>query len=148
MKKGGIIVVLIVLLLASVAGCGGGGNSDEAQVESLIKQGSSAFNEGNWHALYTMMSPNYRQTVSFEEFEDFAESMESYWLVMGGGKLHVTSISVQIEREWAYASYKVMLDDEFLGWATDDIFRKVGGKWYDVTEDPTDPGYNYEDLPH
>ncbi|MBA7476775.1 hypothetical protein ES707_12170 [subsurface metagenome] len=30
----------------------------------------------------------------------------------------------------------------------DDIYRKVEGKWYDVTEDKlSDPGYNEEDLP-
>lgn len=147
MKKGGILVVLIVLLLASVAGCGGGAKSDEAQVESLLKWECSAFNQKDWPAMYAMMSPNYRQTASYEEFEDFAGTTADLWFSMGGDKLHLTSISVRIEGEWAYASYKLMQDGEVVDWITDDIFRKVGGKWFDVAEAPIEPGYNYEDLP-
>jgi len=69
--------------------------------------------------------------------------------LLGIGKLSVTDITVRVEGEWAYATLKLLWDGDVMFEYTScfpDIYRKIGGRWYDVTEDPTDPGYNVTDL--
>ena len=152
MKKLTILVVpLLILALSLGAVACGGGAGDEGQVVELIERQVKAFNGQDWHVAYATMSPNYRARCSYQEFEDFSEQAWAlYVMTFGAGKLEATDISVSVEEEWAYATLKLVFNDRILAELTStepDIWRKVGGTWYDVTEDPMDPGYNADDLP-
>ena len=152
MKRFAILPVpLLVLALAVVAVACGGGVGDEREVTDLVKQQEMAFNDEDWYTSYQMMSPNYRATCSYEEYEEFSQEARAMWLALfGPGNVELIDISVRVEGEWAYATYKAVLEGEVL-WAltstTPDIYRKVDGRWYDVAEEPMEPGYNVADLP-
>ena len=142
------VLVLIALIGATAAACK---KSDEALVEDLINRSTEAWNNDDYEAIYEMTSPNYRETVSYNEFEEFLAGVASlYLMAFGTTNLEVNDIEVRIEDSWAFASYGIVIGEEVIPMlpGEEDIFRKVAGKWYDVAEDPLlDPGYNEEDLP-
>jgi hypothetical protein len=149
-------LVLSLMTLPLLAACGDGDEpqpkSDEQQVRELIIKGLEAWNEGDWRTVYEMCSPNYRQTASYEEFKDFCErASDAMASLYGTTKVElVGDVNVRVEGEWAYATSKLRLGNIVVDMAEpgeEDIFRKVAGKWWDVTEVPIDPGYNPADLP-
>ena len=152
MRKLAIVLVpLLVMALAVGPVACGGGVGDERQVTDLVKQQEMAFNDEDWYTSYQMMSPNYRATCSYEEYEEFCQEAWAMWLALfGPGNVEATDISVHVDGEWAYATYKLVQDGDVLGELTStnpDIYLKVGGRWYDVAEDPMEPGYNVDDVP-
>ena len=145
-----LILVLVVPLLG--AGCGDSQpGPDERQLTDLVKQVEGAFNDEDWYTLYQTMSPNYKATCSYEEYDEFSQGARAMWLALfGPGNIELIDISVRVEGEWAYVIYKMVRDGEVLVELTSinpDIYRKVGGRWYDVAEDPMEPGYNVDDVP-
>ena len=145
-----LIPLLILALVMGAVACGGGAG-DEQQVIDLMKQSVRSFNDEDWYAMYQTMSPNYRATCSYEEYEEFCQEAWAMWLALfGPGNVEATDISVHVDGEWAYATYKLVQDGDVLGELTStnpDIYRKVDGRWYDVAEDPVEPGYNVDDVP-
>ena len=140
------IVVLIALIGATTVACK---KSDEALVKDLIYRSTEAWNNKDYRAIYETMSPNYRDTTSYEEFEEYIQGVAELLLVtLGTTNYEISGIEVRIEDSWAFASYSIVVEGEVIPPMGDDIYRKVEGKWYDVTEDKlSDPGYNEEDLP-
>ena len=140
------IVVLIALIGATTVACK---KSDEALVKDLIYRSTEAWNNKDYRAIYETMSPNYRDTTYYEEFEEYIQGVAELLLVtLGTTKYEISGIEVRIEDSWAFASYSIVVEGEVIPPMGDDICRKVEGKWYDVTEDKlSDPGYNEEDLP-
>lgn len=149
-----ILCVLVLVVLLAGAACtksdtsqSGTTQTDTTQVADLIKRATTLFNERDYQGMYNTYSPKYRQVASYSDFEQYARSAVELWLAMGGGRASVSNISVRIEGDWAYASYTLLRSGEVVDRVTDDMYRKVSGKWYDVAEDWTQPGYNSEDLP-
>jgi len=140
------IIVLIALSGATTVACK---KSDEALVKDLIYRSTEAWNNKDYQAIYETMSPNYRETASYEEFEEYMQGVAELLLViLGITNSEISRIDVRIEYSWAVASYGIVVEGEEIPPMGDDIYRKVEGKWYDVTEDKLlDPGYNEEDLP-
>ena len=149
-----LAIALVPLLLVAVViggiGCGGEGG-DEQEVVNVIKRQVRAFNDKDWYTAYETMSPNYRATFPYEDFTEYSEAAWALWLVaFGPGKLEVTDISVRVEGEWAYATLKLLWNGDVVHTytsASPDIYRKVNDRWYDVAEDPMEPGYNVDDVP-
>ena len=85
------------------------------------------------------------------EYDEFSQGARAVWLALfGPGNIELIDISVRVEGEWAYVIYKMVRDGEVLVEITStypDVYRKVGSRWYDVAEDPMEPGYNVEDVP-
>ncbi len=144
-----VLVSIIVLIAFSGATAVACKKSDEALVIDLIHHSTEAWNNKDYQAIYETMSPNYRETASYEEFEEYIQGVAELLLViLGITNYEIGSIEVRIEDSWAFASYGIVVEGEEIDLMGDDIFRKVEGKWYDVTEDKLlDPGYNEEDLP-
>ncbi len=151
----GSVIVLIALIGATTAGCTKG---DEALVEDLIYRYTEAWNNNDYQAMYEMMSPNYRETASYEEFEEYIEAVAGLLLTTRGTtNYEVSDIEVRVEDGWAFASYQtvaegggtmlIIVGGKQIPRPTEDIYRKVEGKWYDVAESSFDPGLNEEDLP-
>jgi hypothetical protein len=140
------IIVLIALIGATTVACK---KSDEALVKDLIYRSTEAWNNKDYRAIYETMSPNYRDTASYEEFEEYIQGVAELLLVtLGTTNYEISGIEVRIEDSWAFASYSIVVEGGVIPPMGDDIYRKVEGKWYDVTEDKlSDPGYNEEDLP-
>jgi len=144
-----VLVSIIVLIAFSGATAVACKKSDEALVKDLIYRSTEAWNSKDYQAIYETMSPNYRETASYEEFEEYIQGVAELLLViLGITNYEISSIEVRIEDSWAFASYGIVVEGEEIPPMGDDIYRKVEGKWYDVTEDKLlDPGYNEEDLP-
>ena len=127
--------------------------SDEKQVETIIINGGELLNEKDYQALYETMNTNYLLNASYRRFQDYVqENITAVLVLVGPGKWEVTDLRVRIEGDWAFANYKMRKAGEVIisvpdDTETEDIYRKLDGKWYDVAEDPSDPGYNFEDLP-
>lgn len=142
------IIVLIALIGATTVSCK---KSDEALVKDLIYRGIEAWNNEDYQAIYQTMSPNYRATASYEEFREYMQGVIVPMMAMLGMTFYeISDIEVRIEDSWAFVSYSIVVEGEVidLGGVGDDIYRKVAGKWYDVSEDMLlDAGYNEEDLP-
>lgn len=151
MKRPAILLtpLLVLALLLGSTGCGEAG--DAGEVVELIGRQVTAFNERDWPAAYETMSPSYRATCSYQEFRDFSEGASALFIMaFGEGKFEATDIHVSVKGEWAYATLTLLCNDRVVAELTStepDIWRKVAGTWYDVTEDPMDPGYNADDLP-
>ncbi len=141
------VIVLIALIAVATAGCTG---SDEALVEDLIYRETEAWNNDDHEAMYEMMSPNYRETASYNAFKEFADTKHALKeMAFGTAKYEIDDVQIRIEDSWAFASYVVVIDgEEVIDLGGVDIYRKTNGKWYNVAEDSSlDPGYNEEDLP-
>lgn len=140
------IIFLIALISGTTVACE---KSDEALVKDLIYRSTEAWNNKDYQSIYETMSPNYRETASYEEFEEYIQGVAELLLViLGTTNYEISSIEVRIEDSWAFASYGIVVEGGEIPPMGDDIYRKVEGKWYDVTEDKlSDPGYNEEDLP-
>lgn len=137
----GVIVIVLVALFS-------GGVSNERQIKKLIQKSAKTWNEKDYRTEYERMTPNARKKVSYEEWKDYTKGLSSFVLLfLGPGKIEISDINVRIKGEWGYASYKVKKGGEIIDSIDEDIVRKVKGKWYDVAENPMDPGYNREDLP-
>ena len=141
--------LMILVLISGMVGCGV--SSDEAQIIDLMKQQETAFNNKDWQTYYDTMSPNYKRTCTYNEYREFnEEAWEQLLPMLGTGQMKITDIDVRVEEEWAYATLKMLWNGEEIFAYTSsypDIYRKVNGVWYDVTEELIDPGYNTDDLP-
>lgn len=139
----GIVIIVVVLVAFFSAG-----GSDERQIEKSIEKSAKAWNEKDYRTMYGALSPNARKKVSYEGFKDYVQASNALWLLaLGPGKVEINDINVRVEGEWGYASYKIKKEGEIIDSTDEDIFRKVKGKWYDVVENPIEPGYNREDVP-
>jgi len=140
------IIVLIALTGMTTVACK---KSDEELVKDLVYRSTEAWNNKDYRGMYEMMSPNYRKQASYEEFKEYMQGIAGLLLIaLGTTKFEVSNVEVKIANSWAFASYRIVVEEEVIDSAEDDIYRKVEGKWYDVAEDKlTDPGYNEEDLP-
>lgn len=147
-------IVAIIVIVTVARPTVGPLRTDEQQIRELVRRGIDAWNSEDYQLMYETMSPNYRQTASYQEFRDYHENLRSL-LVLGVGTDQMTidedSIEITIiNGEWAYVTYRIWIDGtevDLVKEGQEDILRKVGGKWYDVTELLDDPGYNTEDLP-
>ena len=125
--------------------------SAEQQVKELIIRGTEAWNKRDWRTAYEMMSPNYRNTASYQEFKEYSETQwEEFILRFGTAEGELEDIKVKVDGEWAYATYRVWIGGAGIDLAKageEDIYRKIGSNWYDVAEFRFNPGCNEEDLP-
>ena len=147
-----IVALAILLVLALVLGAiGCGGKSDEEEILELIDKQIAAINDLDLETFYETRIPNYRARVTLEEYQAFAEPVwGQYSQMLSTKQLKVTNVTVRVEGDWAYMTGQVVLNGDVLQSytsASPDIWRKVGGKWYDVVENPLDPGYEPDDLP-
>ena len=126
--------------------------ADKYQVEGLVKQSLQYIVTADFRGLYESMSPNYRSNATYENF--------AFFFMAGTGRVfrdsaaedwEITDISVRLDGDWAFASYTLREDGSVRlrtgSIGLEDLYRKIDGEWYDVAEDPRDPGYNDEDLP-
>lgn len=142
------VIVLISLTGATSETCTL--KSDEALVKDLVYRSAEAGNNNDYRAIYEMKSPNYREIVSYEEFEEHMERVLEVILAALGTTtvVEVIDLEVRIEDSWAFATYGIVMEGgEVIRPSVENIYRKVEGKWYDVAEVWFDPGYNEEDLP-
>jgi hypothetical protein len=150
-----VIVLTFALALIGI-GCGGGVGgiyetpSDEQQVIDVIKRQEEAFNNKDWRTSYQTMSPNYRKTCPYDEYVQFMDQVWSWWQqYYGPGRLKTNVKNVRVEGQFAYVIVEIAKDSQILVPAnpTDpDTYRKVDGKWFDIADEPGDPGYNADDL--
>jgi len=110
-------------------------------VASLIERQYQLLNDGNFAALFELLSPQARASCSYEAFE-------SYWrdvIELGGEYIEaetvsfsVSEVEVSVEGDVADASYTVQVDgEEFYSEDADDPDRwiRVDGRWYDEDEE-------------
>jgi hypothetical protein len=143
-----VVIVLIFLTGASTATCTL--KSDEALVKDLVYRSAEAGNNNDYRAIYEMKSPNYKEIVSYEEFEEHMERVLEVVLAALGTTtvVELIDLKVRIEGSWAFATYGIVMEGgAVIPPSAENIYRKVEGKWYDVAETLVDPGYNEEDLP-
>jgi len=127
------IGLLLFVFLSSTIACGP--QSDEAQIESLINRALVATARTDWHAVYNMTTPEFRQSMTFKEYESYINSHMN-WLVQDYiqtisrcRKLEASNVMVDIDGVNADASYDITCD----GMTLEDnyeTFRKVGGRWF------------------
>ncbi|MBA7476774.1 hypothetical protein ES707_12169 [subsurface metagenome] len=104
------IIVLIAFSGATTVACK---KSDEALVKDLIYRSTEAWNSKDYQAIYETMSPNYRETASYEEFEEYIQGVAELLLViLGTTNYEVSDIEVRIEDSWAFASYGIVVEGE------------------------------------
>ncbi len=142
------VIVLIFLTGASTATCTL--KSDEALVKDLVYRSAEAGNNREYQAMYEMKSPNYREIVSYEQYEEHMERIVAMLLAALGTTtvVELIDLEVRIEESWAFATYGIVMEGgAVIPPSAENIYRKVEGKWYDVAETLVDPGYNEEDLP-
>lgn len=145
------LVVLLVLGLA-VANIACGGN-DEEEIRALVDEQVAALNDVDVETVYNQKTPSYKSRVSAEEYEAFILMAYADFLPLvesGQAEVEITDVEIDVEGEWAYMTGKLGLNGMVLLEYTDDspdIWQKIDGTWYDVEENPLDPGYDAGDLP-
>ena len=141
-----IYSLLIAYFIFSLVSCTK--SSDEQKIKNLLQRSTEALNEKDYRTLYEMQTPNSKRRVSYEDYRDYIQGgLGLILLFIGEGEIEISNIEVRVNGQWGYASYKFGRDGEVIDSVDEDIFRKVGGKWYDVADYPIEPGYNRDDLP-
>jgi len=156
MKKCAIVLttLLLLALLFGTIGCGGGGDDDEEdELLRRIDEQMVAMNNVNIQTVYEQKTPGFRSRVTLEEYVAFVElTFGQYFgeVVEGGKQVKIINLDVDVEGEWGYMTGQLALNgDVVLSYTEDapDVWRKVGGTWYDAEENPLAPGYDPSDLP-
>jgi len=161
-------ILLVFSLIPGIAGCGGDDDatpsltpvptakttpapSDEELISVIINAEISALNALDLETVYNYKTPGYRSRVTLEEYTEFMEAAWADYLGLAGtAQLEVQDICILVEGDWGYMKGKLALDGLVLLEYTDespDVLHKIDGIWYDVEEDPMDPGYDAGELP-
>jgi hypothetical protein len=152
MRRLAIPLVLLLVLGLAIGAMGCGGN-DEEEIRALVDKEIAALNDVDLETVYNQKTPSYKSRVSAEEYEAFILVAYADFLPLvesGQAEVEVTDVEIDVEGEWAYMTGKLGLNGMVLLEYTDespDIWHKIDGTWYDVEENPLDPGYDPNDLP-
>ena len=147
-----LTTLLVLALLFGTIGCGGGGN-DEDELLSRINEQIVAMNNLDIQTVYEQKTPGFRSRVTLEEYLAFVElTFGQYFgeVVESGKQVGIVNLDVDVEGEWGYMTGQLALNGDVVLSYTDDapdIWRKIGGIWYDAEENPLAPGYDPSDLP-
>jgi len=124
---------------------------DALAILRLIDLEIAALNELDFETVYNQKTPGYRSRVTLEEYQTFMETAYAQFIpLVGIMKVSVIDLDIRVEGEWAYMTGKLALNGTVLLEYTDefpDIWHKIDGTWYDVEENPLDPGYDPSELP-
>jgi len=124
---------------------------DALVILRLIDLEIAALNELDLETIYNQKTPGYRSRVTLEEYQTFMETAYAQFIpLVGIMEISVIDLDIRVEGEWAYMTGKLALNGNVLLEYTDespDIWRKINGTWYDVEENPLDPGYDPSELP-
>jgi len=149
-----LALLLVLALTLGTIGCGGGGDgNDEDEILRLIDEQIAAMNSIDIQTIYELGTPGFRSRVTLEEYAAFAETAFGQYFAEvqeSGKRVKYANLDVDVEGEWGYVTGQVVLNgDEVLSYTDNfpDIWRKVGGTWYDAQENPLFPGYDPSDLP-
>ena len=150
-----LALLLVLALTLGTIGCGGGGGdgNDEDEILRRLDEQEVAMNNLDIQTVYEQKTPDYRSRVTFEEYMAFIEiAFGQYFgeIIEGGKQVKITNVDVDVEGEWGYVAAQLALNGDVVLSFTDDfpdIWRKVGGTWYDVEENPLAPGYDPSKLP-
>ena len=125
--------------------------TDDMAILTLIDLAIAALNELDFQTPYNQKTPGYRSRVTLEEYQTYLEAAHADILpLIGTMKISVIYPHIRVEGEWAYLTGKLALNGTVLLEYTDefpDIWHKIDGTWYDVEENPMDPGYDPSELP-
>ena len=147
-----LTTLVVLALLFGTMGCGGGDN-DEDELIRLVDEQMAAMNNIDIQTVYDLRTPNYRSRVTFEEYAAFVQQTYGQYfgeVLEGGKQVRLANLDVDVEGEWGYVTGQLALNGDVVLSYTDetpDIWRKVGGTWYDAEENPLAPGYDLGDLP-
>ena len=147
-----LTTLLVFALLFGTIGCGGGGN-DKDEILGLLDEQMVAMNNVDVQTVYEQRTPGYKSRVTLEEYAAFIELVFGQYfreVVEGGKQVKLTNLNVDVEGEWGYMTGQLVLNGDVVLSYTDeapDVWRKVGGTWYDAEENPQAPGYDPNDLP-
>ena len=124
---------------------------DTLVITVLIDKQIAALNDLDLTTVYNQRTPGYKSRVTFEEFQTYIEMAYSDVIpLVGTMEINVIDLVISVEGEWAYMTGKLALNGNVLQEYTSefpDIWHKIDGTWYDVEENPMDPGYDSSELP-
>jgi hypothetical protein len=122
------LILLLVVVAASAAGAtaygmsAGGGTSPAA----VLKAEATYLNARNWRPYYALMGPRFHARCDYNTFVQRNESVREQIT-----RASITKISTRMAGTRAYLSYETIAPPLQPFYTKNDLFVRIGGRWYD-----------------
>jgi len=135
MRTAAVVIAACAAVAAASAGTAVAGRSadDRAAVVAVLQREVSALNAARWQLAWQLYSPRFRATCDYAKWR--AASAQGH---AQAPEIAVRVLRVRLAGNHAYLTYR-MSGSFGTRTTTDDVYVKVGGKWYDELDASTGP---------
>jgi hypothetical protein len=126
MKRSLVLLVAVVTASgvgATAYGMSAGGGSSPAAV---LRAEATYLNARNWHPYYGLMGPRFRAQCNYATFVQRNEAVRNQIT-----RASIAKVSTRMAGSRAYLSYETIAPPVKPFYTKNDLFVKIGGRWYD-----------------